>query len=162
MSAEHINTKVFNEKDIMAALSLLVRLPTSVDDQYFKTDLSIIALYKTINCNVVINGGRIGHVAYMGNDVYGVVFKSDKRIGIRNINNKMYSPVLSTLDFVKIEKSMEITLDVIEDRMINYHDNFRNMQLYSYSKDEKIRIIRLAIVNYNNISNNLKDFVVYL
>ena len=163
----NINTKVFTIEDIVAALDILTRQTSSVDPKYLQTDIGLTVLFKMLSCNVIINNGRRGRVVFRGIDrlgdrLYSFAADPDQLTSVQSKLSKTYKPLEATLALDSNNETDKLSAKEIESKLKNFMMTSPykwHVYLEKITANEKINIIRVAIVRWNNISDTYRNFI---
>ena len=163
----NINTNVFTDDDITAALNVLVRQTSSVDLQYLESTVSLVVLFKMLSCNVIINDGRKGKVVYRGTDnageqIYSFVACLNQQDVVQHRLPKNYRPLESTLllteESIDDVMSVATVISLLSTFMVQHKEAwYLFASMFTYR--EKISMIRVAITSWGQLSDTARGYI---
>lgn len=157
------NTSVFTRTDIIAALYLLLNNLTQADDCYFNNPVGIAVIHRNL-FNIVVNkNGIVGSVVRLKDDVYMFKPHTKPGYGFRRSNFDYARNIgvfykLFLADFAAIELE-GITIQSIEATLAHYNEYHKLVNIKVFTKEQLVKVFRLAIINWSIISPNYKLFM---
>ena len=157
------NTSFFTRRDILSALFVLLNSPREASPKYYKSSVGIAILYKSVNCNIVVHDGIVCSIEYFRDGIYRLIPKtingySVLRPGIEFNSMSHLSTVFRFRD-QDFDKTKSMTIESIEQRLIQYSIDLKFDFLAMFSKEQLINIIKIAIINWSAISEKYKSFI---